>query len=106
MDQKYIGPNINTIPARAVICQRWPIPSRVSNASVIERSLVQFLGLAICRNQGRVRDTEQTCPRPLFIALLCLEFVPFVGDPRERMGYVAIPPTVGPPRRQGIYSHS
>ena len=29
------------------------------------------------------------------------DFVPFVGDPRERRGYVAIPPTFGPHRRQG-----
>ena len=32
------------------------------------------------------------------------DFVPFAGDPRERKGYVAIPPTCGPPRRQGCDS--
>ena len=29
------------------------------------------------------------------------DFVPLFGDPRERRGYVAIPPTCGPLRRQG-----
>ena len=29
------------------------------------------------------------------------DFVPFVEDPRERRGYVAILPTCGPPRRHG-----
>ena len=28
------------------------------------------------------------------------DFVPFVGDPRECNGYVAFPPSFGPPRRQ------
>ena len=29
------------------------------------------------------------------------DFVPFVGDPRERRGYVAIPPTLGPREGRG-----
>ena len=29
------------------------------------------------------------------------DFVPFLGDPLEHTGYVAIPPNFGPPRMQG-----
>ena len=29
------------------------------------------------------------------------DFVPLFGDPRDCRGYVALPPTCGPPRRQG-----
>ena len=31
----------------AVVCQRWPVLQWLNGASVIERSLVQFQGLAI-----------------------------------------------------------
>ena len=40
----------------AVICQRWTVLSWLNGASVIERTLVPFLGGAICSNPGRGRS--------------------------------------------------
>ena len=55
---------------------------------------------AICRTLGRVRDKMENflC---FFVFFLCFDVVPFVGDPPECRGYVAFPPTCGPPRRYG-----
>ena len=43
---------------------------------------------------------------PIFFDVRCFHFVPFPGDPHEHRGYVAIPPTFGTPRGQGLCSHT
>ena len=49
---KNIGPKYQSHPT-AVICQRWTVLQKLDGASVIEMTLVRFLGVAICKNPGR-----------------------------------------------------
>ena len=64
--------------------------------SVMGRSLVHLLGLAISMITGRMCDTMEIFYFWFLLLFLCFDLLPFVGEPRECRGYIAFPPLFGP----------
>ena len=102
-DEKHIGPNINTIPKQSAV----RVALYLSGKAVVLR--LQHPRSKSCCGQyvgtPTLVGTQRRATPPPFFAVQCFDFVPFHGDPREHSGYVAIPPTFGPLRGQGLCSH-
>ena len=103
MDEKHIGPNINIIPDRGLsklactlVAKQWCCVCHILGSNAAANNVKEL-------QHGLGHKGELFFP--IFFAVRCFDFVPFPGDPQEHRGYVAILPTFGPPRGQGLCSH-
>ena len=97
MDENHIWTNYQHHPC-ANICQRWPTPWWVNSASAMERSLLQFLGLAISMITGRMWDTMETF-YSWIVAFSCFNLVPLLGTPENAGVMQRFRPFLGLPIR-------
>ena len=84
MDENHTGPNTNTLAlAHTLVGKQCLYDGKVSGS------------IPGAGNLHPYRQDVQHNGKFLFlvfVAFLCFDFVPFVGDPRECSGYVAFPP--------------
>ena len=81
MDEKHIGPSIDTNPEQLYVTDGLYLSGKA--VPVIDRSWVQFPGLAGCGNPGMCRDTQANF-FPCFFLLCCaLILSPFLEPPKN-----------------------
>ena len=83
LDEKHIGPNINTIPEQRVVIVGLYLSGKAVALHLQHRGFKSCCGQCVGRNSNMGWDTKANCFPPFFLLYGALILSPFWGTPEN-----------------------